>query len=221
LAVLAQPKPQTAFLRSPANIGRGRGYTQLRGFDGVASGRAGQPTHCRNNDYALAQFLELVRRDRRSAASHRAEGFRKVFDHLDRFDRPVGIVETGCVRQQDNWAGDGQSTILFDRYAEFHPRSAVFSVDRDPEAAALCRSLVGGHVRIHAGDRLAYLKSLADHPPAGLEFLDLLYLDSFDVDFDDPLASAIHHLKELPRNRSGINSSDRSAHTVFSATRMK
>ena len=129
--------------------------------------------------------------------AHRTEGFRKVFDHLDRFDRPVGIVETGCVRQQDNWAGDGQSTILFDRYAEFHPRSAVFSVDRDPEAAALCRSLVGGHVRIHAGDSLAYLKSLADHPPAGLEFLDLLYLDSFDVDFDDPLPSAIHHLKEL------------------------
>ena len=76
--------------------------------------------------------------------AHRTEGFRKVFDHLDRFDRPVGIVETGCVRQQDNWAGDGQSTILFDRYAELHPRSAVFSVDRDPEAAALCRSLVGG-----------------------------------------------------------------------------
>ena len=129
--------------------------------------------------------------------AHRTEGFRKVFDHLDRFDRPVGIVETGCVRQQDNWAGDGQSTILFDRYPEFHPRSAVFSVDRDPEAAALCRSLVGGQVQIHAGDSLAYLKSLADHPPAGLEFLDLLYLDSFDVDFEDPLPSAIHHLKEL------------------------
>ena len=53
--------------------------------------------------------------------AHRTEGFRKVFDHLDRFDRPVGIVETGCVRQQVFWAGDGLSTFLFDRYAEFHP----------------------------------------------------------------------------------------------------
>ena len=129
--------------------------------------------------------------------SHRTEGFRKVFDYLDRFDRPVGIIETGCVRQQDNWAGDGQSTILFDRYADFHAGSAVFSVDRDPEAAALCRSLVGERVHIHVGDSLLYLKSLADHPPGGLEFLDLLYLDSFDVDFDNPLPSAIHHLKEL------------------------
>jgi hypothetical protein len=129
--------------------------------------------------------------------SHRTEGFRKVFEYLDRFDRPVVIVETGCVRLQDNWAGDGQSTILFDRYAEFQPGSAVFSVDRDPEAVALCRSLVGERVQIHAGDSLPYLKSLADRPPGGLEFLDLLYLDSFDVDFDNPLPSAIHHLKEL------------------------
>jgi hypothetical protein len=58
-------------------------------------------------------------------------------------------------------------------------------------------SLVGERVHIHAGDSLAYLKSLADRPPGGLEFLDLLYLDSFDVDFDNPLPSAIHHLKEL------------------------
>ena len=52
-------------------------------------------------------------------------------------------------------------------------------------------------MHIHTGDSLAYLKSLADHQPDGLEFLDLLYLDSFDVDFDNPLPSAIHHLKEL------------------------
>jgi hypothetical protein len=36
-------------------------------------------------------------------------------------------------------------------------------------------------VQIHAGDSLAYLKPLADQPPAGLEFLDLLYLDFFDA----------------------------------------
>ena len=41
-------------------------------------------------------------------------------------------------------------------------------------------SLVGERVHIHAGDSLAYLKSLADRPPGGLEFLDLLYLDSFE-----------------------------------------
>jgi len=128
---------------------------------------------------------------------HRTESFRKIFTYLDRINRPVGIVETGCVRQPDNWAGDGQSTILFDKYAEFHPGSAVFSIDCDPQAAALCRSLVSDRVRIHAGESIAYLKSLTDDPHSELDFVDLLYLDSYDVDFDNPLPSAIHHLKEL------------------------
>jgi hypothetical protein len=79
-------------------------------------------------------------------------------------------------------AAEGQlgrrpETILFNKYAEFHSGSPVFSV--------------------HAGDSLAYLKSLAEHPPVGLEFLSLVYLDSLDVDFDDLLPSAIQHLKEL------------------------
>jgi len=126
---------------------------------------------------------------------HRTESFRKIFNYLDRFDRPVGIVETGCVRQKDNWVGDGQSTILFDKYAEFHPDSAVLSVDRDSEATTLCRSLVSHRVYIHNGDSIAYLKSLTDQPP--FEFIDLLYLDSYDLNLDDPMPSAIHHLKEL------------------------
>ena len=115
----------------------------VRGFDGAASGRAAanQPT-VGTTIMRSPNFWSWFDGIAGPQLAHRTEGFRKVFDHLDRFDRPVGIVETGCVRRQDNWAGDGQSTILFDRYAEFHPRSAVFSVDRDPEAAALCRSLL-------------------------------------------------------------------------------
>jgi cephalosporin hydroxylase len=127
----------------------------------------------------------------------RTQSFRKIFTYLDRFDRPIGVIETGCVRQQDNWAGDGQSTILFDKYAEFHPGSVVYSVDLDPQATALCRSLVSDRVWIHTGDSIAWLKSLTDHPPAALKHVDLLYLDSYDVDLDDPMPSAVHHLKEL------------------------
>ncbi|MBO0738273.1 MAG: hypothetical protein J2P48_17155 [Alphaproteobacteria bacterium] len=129
--------------------------------------------------------------------AHRMESFRKIFTYLDRFDRPVATIETGCVRQRDNWAGDGQSTILFDKYAEFHSGSVVFSVDRDPQATALCQSLVSDRVRIHTDDSIAWLKSLTDDPPPGLRHVDLLYLDSYDLDIDNQLPSAIHHLKEL------------------------
>jgi hypothetical protein len=125
-----------------------------------------------------------------------------MFEYLDSFDRPVGIVETGCVRQPGNWAGDGGSTILFDRYAQAHPGSTVHTVDIDPKATGLCRSCVSACVRIHTGDSVAFLRSLADGALDGpldtpLRNLDLLYLDSFDWNPNDSFPSAFHHLKEL------------------------
>jgi hypothetical protein len=127
----------------------------------------------------------------------RAETFAKMFAYLDRLDRPVGIVETGCVRKPDITAGDGASTILFDKYAESHPGSVVYSVDIDPEATALARSLVSARVRIETGDSVAFLRRLAEAPPSDLAFLDLLYLDSLDCEWDNVVPSAVHHLKEL------------------------
>ncbi len=44
--------------------------------------------------------------------------FRKVFAYLDSINGPLTIVETGCARAQGNWAGDGQSSVLFDKYLE-------------------------------------------------------------------------------------------------------
>jgi hypothetical protein len=126
----------------------------------------------------------------------RGNEFRQMFTYLDRVERPVGIVETGCVRSATDW-GEGRSTVLFAKYAECHPGSVVYSVDINPETVAMCRALVGDWVRLHCGDSVAFLKTLADRPPADLGTIDLLYLDSYDVDFENPLLSAIHHLKEL------------------------
>jgi FkbM family methyltransferase len=133
----------------------------------------------------------------RPKLSLRADTFAKIFEYLDRFDRPVGIVETGCVRKADAWEGDGGSTILFDKYAEFHPGSTVYSVDIDAQATSLCRALVSERVKLHTGDSVAFLKTLADTPPNDLATVDLLYLDSFDLDHNDIFPSAFHHMKEL------------------------
>jgi len=70
----------------------------------------------------------------RLALEWRSQSFTQMFDYLDRFDRPVGIIETGCVREVGNWRGDGGSTLLFDKYAQTHPGSVVQSVDIDAKA---------------------------------------------------------------------------------------
>lgn len=127
----------------------------------------------------------------------RAASFALAFQHLDQFDRPVTIVETGCVRQAGNWGGDGGSTILFDRYAQARPGSRVYTVDLSPDATAVCRTLVSTGVTVHTGDSVQFLRGLADAPPEGFAGVDLLYLDSYDVNFADPFPSAMHHMKEL------------------------
>ena len=48
----------------------------------------------------------------------RGQSMRWVFEYLLQ-KKPQGhlIIETGCARQ-DNWAGDGQSTYMFDQFAK-------------------------------------------------------------------------------------------------------
>ncbi len=143
------------------------------------------------------EFWQYFNSDVKPLLAARADTFEQMFVHLDQFDRPVGIIETGCTREAGNWAGDGCSTLLFDTYAKHHVGSKIYTVDLDPEATALCQQLVSTNVSVHTGDSVGYLKSLADKPPADMPYLDLLYLDSYDVDFHNPTLSAIHHLKEL------------------------
>jgi hypothetical protein len=127
----------------------------------------------------------------------RQNSLRYVFEHLDRKNRPVFVVETGCVRGADNWAGDGQSTILFDRFVSQWPGSVMYSVDINPAATALCKTLVSSMPQIHTGDSVPFVRHLARNPPESFAHIDVLYLDSYDVDLDSPHLSALHHMKEL------------------------
>jgi hypothetical protein len=123
--------------------------------------------------------------------------FRKIFEHLDSLDKPVTIVETGCVRLPENWAGDGQSTVMFDNYASTVPGSVVHTVDLDPAATAACAALVSKTVKVYTGDSVIVLRTIARDLKAKNLPVDLLYLDSLDLDVDNPVPSAMHHLKEL------------------------
>jgi hypothetical protein len=142
---------------------------------------------------AFWQFFEA---QAAAPLGHRQTTFRSAFEFLDRLERPVFIVETGCVRKADHWS-DGQSTILFDKFVAGLPGSVVHSVDLNPQATALCKTLVSPAVDVHTGDSVAFLHGLAKNPPGRFPHIDLLYLDSYDVDLAAPPPSALHHLKEL------------------------
>jgi len=128
---------------------------------------------------------------------HRAASFRMAFEHLEKLSRPACIVETGCVRNQGTFTGEGQSTVLFDKFSECVPGTIVHSVDISSVSTSMCKSIVSSRIQVHTSDSVTFLR----HQCAGLikpySHIDLLYLDSFDVDVEKPHDSAMHHMKEL------------------------
>lgn len=136
--------------------------------------------------------------------AHRAEGFRIIARFLESLpfaSAPI-IVETGTTRIAENWQGDGCATVIFDRYTRDVP-ATFLSVDIDPEAIKVAKKLVENRTLFVQGDSVEVLAHLGELVPAlksrdeNPRYLDLLYLDSYNVDWANPHPSALHHLKEL------------------------
>lgn len=126
----------------------------------------------------------------------RANGFEKIFALLDQRTNPV-IVETGTYREEDNFTGDGCSTLLFDRYVSTKGGS-VISIDIDPKACALAAANTSYHTEVVESDSVEFLSTLEGKA-------DLLYLDSYNItDWLNDWEPAAHHLKELFAAKSVI-----------------
>jgi len=127
----------------------------------------------------------------------RANTFRKMFEHLDRFDTPIHIIETGCARFKDDWT-DGQSTLLFDKYVHYHAaESKLYSVDINKAATDFARTLIGPKTTLMTDDSVKYLAKLTADFLASGQTADLVYLDAHDLDWHYWYPSAAHHLMEL------------------------
>ena len=128
----------------------------------------------------------------------RQYSFSKIFNYLDKLPSPIIIVETGCLRVKDNFFGDGQSTLLFDKYTQFRGNgSKVFTVDIDPKATKTCSEVVSKNVSITTGDSIRYLNNLINKFHDEKKDVSFFYLDSYDLDWKSPGSSCEHHLKEL------------------------
>lgn len=140
----------------------------------------------------MTTFLDRWLCTRYKELGARANAFDQITAHLETLGRDVVIVETGCLRQQANWGGDGQSTLVWDAFVNY-AGGKVYSVDLDVKAAALANSLTSTRTTVDANDSVAWLLRLAT---IGLA-VDFLYLDSYDIDWGDPQPSMQHHQKEL------------------------
>jgi hypothetical protein len=122
----------------------------------------------------------------------RGSGFQLIFEILLEHKRSnFHIIETGTLRRPGNWK-DGQSSRLFSEFVD-HYGGSVRSVDRDPVAVTTSRSQISStRFSVTCQDSVEFLASLKD-----LDQVDLFYLDSWDVKWQDDTPSASHHLREF------------------------
>ena len=123
----------------------------------------------------------------------RSKTFRRMFEHLESFGRPVNIIETGCIEDPDNWAGNGCSTIMFDKFIETHPGSTARSAEIDADKVARAMGWCP-RVTITTADSAQYLAWAAKHINVPI---DLLYLDASHHNWINETPSQVHHYNEL------------------------
>ena len=98
---------------------------------------------------------------------------------------------------------DGQSARLFTEFVDLY-NGQMRSVDIDSVACEAARNtIVSDKFSVALSDSVAWLKQQTD-----LDQVDLFYLDSYDVDWNDDTPSAEHHLNEFmviePYIRPGV-----------------
>lgn len=129
---------------------------------------------------------------------NRGDGFKVIFEELDRRVEksmlPINIIETGCMRPGYTMDGDGSSTLLFDTFVGYHGRGSVNSIDITPTHASFADKSTSNRTIVTCADSVVTLWNMHNKL---YEYVDLLYLDSYDVDFDNPLMSNLHHMKEM------------------------
>ena len=123
---------------------------------------------------------------------HRAEGFDIMFGHLEQLSQSqYHIIETGTLRNPGNWK-DGQSAKLFSEFVSAHS-GTVRSVDIDPTAVETAKAAIPNTCfSVTCSDSVSWLAAQTD-----LQTVDLFYLDSWDVKWDNDHDSAEHHLREF------------------------
>jgi predicted O-methyltransferase YrrM len=125
----------------------------------------------------------------------RQQSFELMIEHLRKCKTPL-IVETGVSRQEDNWFGDGMSTLIWDSIAS-ELLGTVHCVDINPQHCRFARNKCGVRTMIWCSDSVKWLADKEKEYEKLTRKIDLLYLDSYDIDIKNWHPSAQQHMYEL------------------------
>jgi len=124
----------------------------------------------------------------------RASTMRTALELLDSLNRPALIVETGT----SSSSRDMPSTFIFQKYIALQSGGKLFTVDNDKETSDFANQFANPEfTHVFNADSIVFLSRFGDFMPYEFKKIDLLYLDSYHVDLNNPHDSAMHHFMEL------------------------
>ena len=132
----------------------------------------------------------------------RKDTFLKIFQYLESLNKKeYFIVETGIMRAENDISGAGWSTKMFDDFVNYY-MGTVVSIDITPEFCEFARQRTTSKTIIINSDSVLGLDFLSKKD---IPQIDCLYLDSFDIDFNNLHPSAFHHIKEFAAINPKLN----------------
>jgi hypothetical protein len=143
-------------------------------------------------DIQMQQFVfDFERGNGNSLSSYtdRHNSFDRLFRILrERYHHPL-IVESGCIREPEDWRGAGYSTYLFGTYVN-RAGGELISVDICPDHCQFAREATAelSNIHIHCADSIDFLRNF-DRP------IDVLQLDSLDTEYPDHAEHAAAELE--------------------------
>ncbi len=111
--------------------------------------------------------------------------FLKLFEYFN--NNPISIFETGSSAWGTN------SSVLFDSYIKKFGGNFI-TVDIRKEPSEKLNKIFSKNSKAFVGDSLDFIKNYKKNE---LKKVDLVYLDSFDVDFKNPEPAMEHGLNEF------------------------
>lgn len=137
----------------------------------------------------------------------RWDGFSLIATKLIENNKPIAILETGCVhyKNEENYKQQGSSTLVWEWLVE-KTQGTGWSVDIDIKHVLIALDLMtSDRFHIVENDSIHLLSRSNEY--LCLDILDLLYLDSMDHDPGQYALSELHHMGELaaayPKLKSG------------------
>jgi hypothetical protein len=124
----------------------------------------------------------------------RAPRFSAIAQGMLDAQRPIFIVETGCMRPNPTPEADGCSTLVWDYVAQ-KTEGYCISIDINPENCNHAKSKVSARTQIICGDSVEWFARVKKM----WQPIDFLYLDSMDYSGDNlnKALSSLHHAAEL------------------------